>query len=161
MNLLVSCKHRHILLKNVFAYICDHFHMIWLQKCEIITYRNQSVILFRVGRKKKKKFQHCHWILLGLFYIVFHILLRGKLKGQRSLSLSLTFSAAKFGFNSSLHLLSCCVSVSRSWNVSIFVLTVRSTLFIAYVYISGLQKRSEVHHCKISYLVVTRYHIVL
>lgn len=93
MNSLVSCKHCHILLKNVFVYICDHFHMIWLQKCEIITYRNQSVIPFRVGRRKKKKnSQHCHWILLGLFYIVFHILLRGKLKGQRSLSLSLSLS---------------------------------------------------------------------
>lgn len=105
MNSLVSCKHCHILLKNVFVYICDHFHMIWLQKCEIITYRNQSVIPFRVGRREKKikNSQHCHWILLGLFYIVFHILLRGKLKGQRSLSLSLTFSAAKFEFNSSLH----------------------------------------------------------
>lgn len=139
MNSLVSCKHCHILLQNVFAYICDHFHMIWLQKCEIITYRNQSVIPFHVGRRKfKKNSQHCHWILLGLFYIVFHILLRGKVKGQRSLSL--TFSAAKFEFNS-LHLFCPAVCLCPDPGMSQSLLTVRSTLCIAYVYISGLQKK--------------------
>lgn len=92
MNSLVSCKHCHILLKNVFcvhlwSFSHDMAAEVWKyyiqkSKCHPIPCRQEE--------KKKKKSQHCHWILLGLFYIVFHILLRGKLKGQRSLSLSLS-----------------------------------------------------------------------
>lgn len=141
MNSLVSCKHCHILLKNVFAYICDHFHMIWLQKCEIITYRNQSVIPFRVGRRKKK----FPALPLDTFGIILHRvshLIEGQ--GQRSkvsLSLSPTFSAAKFEFNSSLHLFCPAVCLCPDPGMSQSLLTVRSTLCIAYVYISGLQKK--------------------
>lgn len=65
--------------------------MIWLQKCEIITYRNQSVIPFRVGRKKKKKFPA---LPLDTFGIILHRVshrIEGQVKRSK-VSLSLTHS---------------------------------------------------------------------
>lgn len=164
MNSLVSCKHCHILLKNVFVYICDHFHMIWLQKCEIITYRNQSVIPFRVGRRKKKK-KKFPALPLDTFGIILHRvshLIEGQIKRSKvslPLSLSVLLNLNLIPHYTRFVLLCVCVQILECLN-----LCVDCQVYFIYslcLHFRSPKKRSEAHHCKISYLVVTIYHIVL